>query len=72
MTDHEALAARVTELEARLTLQQDELEKLGDALWRQQRDLEALAARVATLEARRAAAAESEEPPPDDEVPPHY
>ena len=74
MTDHEALATRVAELEARLTLQQDELDKLSEVLWRQQRELDGLTTRLATLEARRAAASEGEDggPPPDDEVPPHY
>jgi SlyX protein len=76
MTDHEALATRVAELEVRLTLQQDELEKLSEVLWRQQRELDGLTKRLATLEARRAAASEGagagEGPPPDDEVPPHY
>ncbi len=72
MTDHDALATRVAELEARLTLHADELEKLSEVLWRQQRELEGLTIRIATLEARRASASEGGDSPPNDEVPHHY
>ncbi len=74
MTDHEGLDTRVAELEARFTLQQDALDKMGEVLWRLQRELEGVTARVATLEARRDAASEDAGAvtSPDDEVPPHY
>jgi uncharacterized coiled-coil protein SlyX len=74
MTDDEALETRVAELEARFTLQQDALDKMSEVMWRLQRELESVTARVATLEASRAAASEDVGPlaPPDDEVPPHY
>jgi uncharacterized coiled-coil protein SlyX len=74
MLDHEELDTRVAELEARFTLQQDVLDKMSDVLWRLQRELDSVTARVATLEARRAATGEDAGPltPPDDEVPPHY
>lgn len=66
------LAARVTELETRYTLQDDTLQKLSDVLWRQQRQIEALETRVAALERRVASLDSSDLPAPDDEVPPHY
>jgi uncharacterized coiled-coil protein SlyX len=73
MADDETLAARVTELEARFTLQQDQIEKLGEVLWTQQRELDGLGARLRALEARVATASEggSEAEPPE-EPPPHY
>jgi uncharacterized coiled-coil protein SlyX len=61
--------ARLSELEARYTVQQDLLDKLSAELFRQKRDLDALAARLAAVERRVAA---DDEPPPDDESPPHY
>jgi uncharacterized coiled-coil protein SlyX len=67
------MAARVAELEARYTLQQDLIDKLSREIFRQQRDLDALGARLAALEGRvgsLAAGGVEEEPP--DEVPPHY
>ena len=72
MDDGETLAARVSELEVRLTLQQDELDKLSEELFRQQRALDALVGRLKSLEGRRAAAAEEGEAAAPDEVPPHY
>lgn len=70
MTDRDTLEARVAELEVRLTLQQDELDKLSQELFHQQRQLEGALARLKLLESRRAA---TEEPPaPTEELPPHY
>jgi SlyX protein len=72
MVAPDPLAARLAELEARFTLQQDTLDKLSEELWRQQRELEALRARVATVEARAAAPSEAGDAPEPDEPPPHY
>lgn len=66
------LAERLAELEARYTLHQDLIDKLSDVIWRQQRDLDQLAARTISLEKRLAAQVAGDAPPPDDEVPPHY
>ncbi len=67
------LAERLAELEARFTLQQDTLDKLSDVLWRQQRELDAVRARAAALEARMGllAAGPADAEPPED-PPPHY
>jgi uncharacterized coiled-coil protein SlyX len=74
MADHEGVETRVAELEARFTLQQEYLDRMSEVLWRLQRELDAVTARVATLEAHRAAAGEDAGAGslPDDEVPPHY
>lgn len=66
------MASRVSELEARFTLQEDVIEKLNDALWRQQRELDALGLRVAELEGLAGGAAGRDEPAPPDDAPPHY
>lgn len=66
------LASRLAELEARYTLHQDLLDELSDVIWRQQRELDQLAARAAALEKRLATQLAGDVPPPDDEVPPHY
>ncbi len=68
--EDETLTGRVAELEVRLTLQQDELDKLSEVLWRQQRELDGLVKRLKTLEERRGADADGG--PQADEVPPHY
>jgi uncharacterized coiled-coil protein SlyX len=62
----DATTARLAELEARYTLQQDLIDKLSEELFRQQRALDALVLRVAAIEG----VAKAEEPP--DDAPPHY
>ena len=75
MPHPETLEARVTELEARLTLQQRLLDELSEVLWRHQREAGALMKRVDLLERRLserpAGGGGSDEAPPD-EPPPHY
>lgn len=70
--DPDRLTARVAELEVRLTLQQDELDKLSEVLYRQQRELDGLLLRLQLLEARRPADPQPAPRDPADEVPPHY
>jgi SlyX protein len=66
-------AARVTELEARYTLQQDLLQQLSDVLWRQRQELDLLEQRVAALERRVAdVGAATDTPSRDEDLPPHY
>jgi uncharacterized coiled-coil protein SlyX len=65
-------AARLTELELRYTLQQDLIDKLSAELFRQQRELDGLGARLAALEGRVAGLDAPGEGPPPDEAPPHY
>jgi SlyX protein len=73
MADPEAIAGRVTELESRYTLESDLLQQLSDVVFSQQKELSALARRVAALERRLAnVSAEVEQRDPDEEPPPHY
>ena len=61
---------RITELEIRLTLQQDELQQLSDVVARQARELDELKQVVDDLRKRSGAAEASPFDP--DEKPPHY
>ncbi len=63
--------ARVTELEARYTLQADLLQKLSDVLWEQQKTIDLLTARITRLEERLKSLGEAETAD-DDDPPPHY
>ena len=62
--------ARITELEIRFTLQQDELQQLGDVVARQAKELDELKHVVDDLRTRRGAAETL--PFELDEKPPHY
>lgn len=65
--------ARIVELEVRYTEQDAMLRALSDVLYRQQQTIDAMNARVASLERRLVDVGGPDAPPaPEDEVPPHY
>lgn len=69
MTD----AERLDELEARYTLQQEQIEQLSQVVWEQQRSLDALLAEVRRLRERlQGLGGSSPLAGPADEKPPHY
>jgi SlyX protein len=67
----DALTTRLAELEARYMLQQDLVDKLSEELFRQQREIDGLGARLAVLEGRVTTLDEVKDEPAD-EAPPHY
>lgn len=64
--------ARLAELEARFTLQEDLVEKLSREIFRQQREIDRLGARLADIEKRLAVGPGEAGEAPVDEKPPHY
>ncbi len=68
----EELSRRLVELEVRYTHQQDVIEKLSDALYQQQRTIDALKARLEAQEKRGGGAGGAEPPDPEADRPPHY
>lgn len=64
---------RLDELEARYTLQQDQIEQLSQVVWEQQRSLDALVAEVRRLRERlQGLGGSSPLTGAEDEKPPHY
>jgi SlyX protein len=63
---------RVTELELRFTEQEHLLQELSAALFSQQKELDALRARVAYLEKKLQAEPGLVDPSTDKDPPPHY
>lgn len=69
----EPLQARITEIEAKLTLSEDLLETLNLTVYRQQQHIDRLQQEVRALRDQVEAADARREPnAPTDEVPPHY
>ncbi|HTO65494.1 MAG TPA: SlyX family protein [Bradyrhizobium sp.] len=71
MTDLKALGARIDELEARLTFQDDTIETLNATITAQWLKIDALTRQVAALHDR-LREAEASMPKPASEPPPHY
>jgi uncharacterized coiled-coil protein SlyX len=63
---------RLVELEARYTLQADALAQLSEVLWSQRKEIDALKAKVSSLERRVAELTAAGDEHAADEVPPHY
>ncbi len=73
MATEEKLEARISEIEAKLTLSEDLLETLNRTVYRQQQHIDRLEQEVRALRDQvEADAAASEPGSPQDEVPPHY
>ena len=71
----EAVNARLTELEVKLSYSEDLLEQLNMTVYRQQEQIDALLAQVAQLRLMQASAASgggASARDPRDELPPHY
>ncbi len=69
----DAPSRRIVELEVRYTEQQDVIEQLSDAIYEQQRTLEALRARLAAVEKRGTEGSGADSPAdPEADRPPHY
>ena len=71
MTDLKELSARIDELEARLTFQDDTIETLNATVTAQWLEIDALTRQVAALNAR-LRETEASMPKPASEPPPHY
>jgi SlyX protein len=73
MSDSDGVAARVTELESRYTLQNELLQQLSDVVFAQQKELATLALRLSALERRQVhASIDLDQREPEDDPPPHY
>ena len=72
MTDTNAMAARITELEAKVALSEDALDALNRTVFRQQQTIERLQRELRALQEIVEGAAAGEQPGPRDEIPPHY
>ena len=68
----ESAAARLTELEVKLSYSEDLLEQLNMTVYRQQEQIDALLAQVAQLRLMQASAPGGGARDPRDELPPHY
>ena len=71
MSDLKELSARIDELEARLTFQDDTIETLNATITAQWHQIDALTRQVAAL-SDRLREAEATMPKPANEPPPHY
>jgi SlyX protein len=72
MTDPAAMAARITELEAKVALSEDALDELNRTVYRQQQMIDRLQQELRALQEIVEGAADGEPPSPRDEIPPHY
>ena len=63
---HEAAITRVTDLEIRITHQNELLEQLNDVIYAQQKQIDVLAGKMAGFEKQ------ATDPAPSNEKPPHY
>ena len=72
MTDPNTLAARITELEAKVALSEDALDELNRTVYRQQQVIDRLQQELRTLQQIVEGAAAGEPLGPRDEIPPHY
>lgn len=72
MDDYESLAARMAEIEAKLTLSEDMQEALNRTVYRQQQQIDQLQQALRALREILDNAGPAEPVRPSDEVPPHY
>lgn len=72
MSDPTTMAARITELEAKVALSEDALDELNRTVYRQQQLIERLQQELRALQEIVEGAADGEQPGPRDEIPPHY
>ena len=72
MTDTNTMAARITELEAKVALSEDALDALNRTVFRQQQTIERLQRELRALQGIVEGTAAGEQPGPRDEIPPHY
>ena len=68
----DAVNARLTELEVKLSYSEDLLEQLNMSVYRQREQIDALLAQVAQLRLMQASAPGGGARDPRDELPPHY
>ena len=72
MGDDKSLAARLAEIEAKLTFSEDMLEALNRTIYRQQQQIDHLQQALRALREVLDSASPAETIPLRDEVPPHY
>jgi SlyX protein len=72
MTDPAAMAARITELEAKVALSEDALDELNRTVYRQQQMIDRLQQELRALQEVVEGGDASEQRSPRDEIPPHY
>ena len=72
MTDPTTMAARITELEAKVALSEDAFDELNRTVYRQQQLIERLQQELRALQAIVEGADAGEPRSPRDEIPPHY
>lgn len=66
------MESRLTDLEIKLSLAEDQLEALNLTVYRQQRQIDRLLRQVGDLRDQMQNAAPAEGRSPSDEIPPHY